>query len=194
MDRFLIAPTFLRLIREGRFFRPVFAWILRIQAALAALGAVLLSIELWKQAPGLSTGAIFGLLILQLSLVVAAYFVCHLSLLRASDLLAMGPAEAGALAVARLLMKLSGEIYAGVLTPLSLGSALLIWTSAGQAGDALRNLFGGVLPAAAGDPFQAGLTLLATGLAMAAAGLLGAYALSAFVGLFVSIEQNTRKA
>lgn len=194
MDRFLIAPAFLRLIHEGRFFRPVFAWILRIQAALAALGAVLLSIELWKQASGLSTGAIFGLLILQLSLLVAVYFICHLSLLRAGTLLAMAPAEAGALAVARLLLKLGGEVYAGVLAPLSLGGALLIWTSAGQGGDALRGLFGALLPAVAGDPFQAGLTLLATGLAMAAGGLLGAYALSAFIGLFVSIEQNTRKA
>lgn len=194
MDKFLIAPAFLRLIKEGRFFRPVFAWILRIQAALAALGGVLLSIELWKQASGLSTGAVFGLLILQLSLAVAIYFACHLSLIRATDLLAMGSAEADALSVTRLLLKLGGEVYAGVLAPLTLGGALLIWVSAGEGGDALRGLFGGLLPTTGGDAFQAGLTLLATGLAMAAGGLLGAYALSGFIGLFVSIERNTRKA
>ena len=193
MDAFLIAPVFLRWLREGRFFRPVFAWMLRVQAVLALLGGILLSIELWKQASGLSTGTIFGLLILQVSLAVAVYFVCHLSLIRAMDLFAMSDEAADALAVTRLLLKVGGEIYAGILVPLTLGGTLLIWISAGQGGDALRTLFGGILPATGGDPFQAGLTLLATGLAMAAIGLLSAYALSAFIGLFVHIEQNTRK-
>ena len=194
MDKFLIAPAFLRLIKEGRFFRPVFGWLLRIQAALALLGGVLVSIELWKQASGLSTGSIFGLLILQVSLAVAIYFACHLSWLRAANLFAMSDAEADPISVVRLLLKLGGEIYAGVLVPLTVGGCLLVWISAGQAGDSLRYLFGFLLTVQGGDPFPAGLMLLATGLVMAACGLLGAYAMSGFIGLFVSIEKNTRKA
>ena len=194
MDRFLIAPVFLRLIKEGQFFRPVFAWLLRIQAALALLGGVLVSIELWKQASGLSTGSIFGLLILQVSLAVAIYFACHLSWLRATSLFAMSDSEADPISVVRLLLKLGGEIYAGMLAPLTVGGCLLLWISAGQAGDSLRYLFGFILTVQGGDPFPSGLMLLATGLVMAACGLLGAYALSGFIGLFVSIEKNTRKA
>ena len=194
MDKLLLAPAFLHLIREGRFFRPVFLWILRAQAVLAALGGILLSIELWRQASGLSTGAIFGLLVLQLALAVAVYLVSHLSWIRASDLAALEAGEPEPVAVLRLLLKLGGEVYAAVLAPLSVGGALLIWISAGEAGDALRTLFAGVLPAAPGDAFQSGLTLLASGLAFAAAGLLGAYALSELIRLFVALERNTRKA
>lgn len=194
MDKLLLAPAFLHLVREGRFFRPVFLWILRVQAALAALGGILLSIELWKQASGLSTGTIFGLLVLQLSLAVSVYLASHLSWIRASDLAALEGGEPEAVAVLRLLLKLGGELYAALLAPLSLGGALLIWISAGEGGDALRTVFGGLLPAAPGDAFQSGLTLLASGLALAAAGLLGAYGLSELIRLFVALERNTRKA
>lgn len=193
MDKFLIAPTFLRLVKEGRFFRTVFAWILRIQSGLAILAGLLVSIELWKQASGLSTASILGLIVLQLTLIVTVYLVSHLSWLRATDLLAMSETQADPISVTRLLLKLSGEIYASILAPLSVGGALLIWISAGEAGDTLRVLFSTLLPVAGGSVFQTGLTILGMGLTMAACSLLGAYALAAFIGLFVSIEQNTRK-
>ena len=193
MDKLLIAPAFLRLLRENRFFRPVFTWILKVQAALALIGAVLWSITLWKQASGQTTATIFGLLLLQAGLALSTYLVCHLSWIRASELAGLPADAVGPLPIARLLLKLSGEIAASLLAPLSLAGCLLIWISAGDSKNTLAYLAGPLLSVPGGDAFTSGLTLLAMGLACAAAWLLGTYALEECLGLFVALERNTRK-
>ena len=193
MDKLLIAPAFLRLLKEGRFFRPVFTWFLRLQAALALVGGIVWSINLWKLASGEATATIFGLLVLQLCLAVSIYLCCHLSWLRAVEVGGLEGQDATPLALARLLLKLGGELAAALLAPLSLGGCLLIWISSGSARDTLASLFGPLLQVQGGDAFTSGLALLALGLAWAAGWLLGAYALSEFLGLFPLIERNTRK-
>ncbi|HEX9009531.1 MAG TPA: hypothetical protein VF804_04130 [Holophagaceae bacterium] len=191
MEKLPLAPALLRLISEGRFFKVVFAWLLRLGALGAVLAGVWLSIGLWKDG-GSSTQAVFAQLVFQIALAAAFYLAAHLAWLRAQDVAAM-PQVGGdvILPLARLIMRLGGEVYASLLAVLSVGGALLIWISAGDAQAGLAGL-GPLLPMAGGDPFPAGLNLLAVGLASAALGLLGAYTASEVLALLCSIERNTR--
>ena len=191
MEKLPLAPALLRLISEGRFFKVVFAWLLRLGALGGVLAGVWLSIGLWKDG-GSSTQAVFAQLVFQIALAAAFYLAAHLAWLRAQDVAAM-PQVGGdvILPLARLIMRLGGEVYASLLAVLSVGGALLIWISAGDAQAGLAGL-GPLLPMAGGDPFPAGLNLLAVGLASAALGLLGAYTASEILALLCAIERNTR--
>lgn len=191
MEKLPLAPALLRMISEGRFFKTVFAWLLRLGALGAVLAGVWLSIGLWKDG-GTSTQAVFAQLVFQIALVAAFYLAAHLAWLRAQDVAAM-PQVGGdvILPLARLVMRLGGEVYASLVAVLSVGGALLVWISAGDAQGGLAGL-GPLLPMAGGDPFPAGLNLLAVGLASAALGLLGAYTASEILALLCSIERNTR--
>lgn len=193
MPRFLIVPTLLRLISEGRLFKQIFAWLLRLWSAAAVVGGVWLSIELWRTG-GSSSQAIFGQLVFQVALVLAVYLTAHLGWLRAQDVGAM-PQMAGEVIVplARLLLRLGGELYASLMATLSTGGALMIWISAGEARPEAPE-WRALLPGFGGDPFPAGLTLLLAGLTSAAAGLLAGYLASELLGLLCAIERNTRGA
>ena len=191
MEKLPLAPALLRLISDGRFFKIVFAWLLRLGSLGAVLAGVWLSIGLW-QGGGSSTQAVFAQLVFQVALVAAFYLAAHLAWLRAQDVATMPQAGGDViLPLARLLMRLGGEVYASLLAVLGTGGALLIWISAGDARSGLAGL-GTLLPMASGDAFPAGLTLLATGLASAALGLLGAYTASEILGLLCALERNTR--
>ena len=186
-------PALLRLISEGSLFKQVFAWLLRLWAAAAVVAGVWLSIELWRGG-GTSTQAVFGQLIFQLALALTVYLVAHLSWVRGQDVAAM-PQVAGEVIIplTRLLLRLGGELYASIMAVLGTGSALMIWISAGEArldAPELRLL----LPGFGGDPFPTGLTLLLTGLACGALGLLGGYLASELLGLLCAIESNTRSS
>lgn len=193
MPMFLPAPALLRLISEGRLFKQVFAWLLRFWAASAVVAGVWTSIELWRTGSS-STGAVFGQLAFQLALVLAAYLVAHLSWLRALDVAAM-PQTGGEviLPLARLLLRLGGELCASLMVVLGGGGALMVWISAGEARIDLPELRL-LLPAFGGEPFPAGLNLLLTGLGCGALGLLGGYLASELLGLLCAIESNTRRA
>ncbi|WP_257313878.1 hypothetical protein [Geothrix fuzhouensis] len=191
MPKILIVPALLRLISEGSFFKQVFAWLLRLCTAAAIVGGIWLSIELWRGG-GTSSQAIFGQLVFQVALIVALYLVAHLTWVRAQDVAAM-PQIAGEVIIplARLLLRLGGELYASVMAVMSVGGALMIWISAGEARPELAELRL-LLPGVGGDAFPAGLALLLTGLASAALGLLGGYLASELLGLLCAIESNTR--
>lgn len=186
-----IAPGLLRLISEGRLFKLVFAWLLRLCAVASVVAGVWISIELWR-AGTRSTQAVFGQLVFQVALLLATYLVAHLSWLRAQDVVTM-PQTAGEVIIplARLLLRLGGELYASLMAVLGTGGALMIWISAGDARldlPELRMLLAGF----GGDPFPAGLTLLLSGLIWGALGLLGGYLASELLGLLCAIESNTR--
>jgi hypothetical protein len=191
MPKFLVVPALLRLISEGSFFKQVFAWLLRLWTAAAVVAGIWLSIELWRGG-GTSSQAVFGQLVFQVALVVATYLVAHLSWVRAQDVAAM-PQIAGEVIIplARLLLRLGGELYASLVAVVSTGGALMIWISAGEARPYLAELRL-LLPGTGGDPFPAGLAMLLTGLAAAALGLLGGYLASELLGLLCAIESNTR--
>ncbi|GLH65829.1 hypothetical protein [Geothrix edaphica] len=191
MPKFLVVPALLRLISEGSFFKQVFAWLLRLWTAAAVVAGIWLSIELWRGG-GTSSQAVFGQLVFQVALVVATYLVAHLSWVRAQDVAAM-PQIAGEVIIplARLLLRLGGELYASLLAVISTGGALMIWISAGEARPYLAELRL-LLPGTGGDPFPAGLAMLLIGLASAALGLLGGYLASELLGLLCAIESNTR--
>ena len=193
MPKFLIVPTLLRLISEGSFFKQVFAWLLRLWTAAAVVAGIWLSIELWRSGRT-SSQAIFGQLVFQVALVLLVYLVAHLSWVRAQDVAAM-PQIAGEVIIplTRLLLRLGGELYASLVAVASVGGALMIWISAGEARPDLAELRV-LLPGTGGDPFPAGLAMLLTGLASAALGLLGGYLASELLGLLCAIESNTRGA
>lgn len=191
MSTHLPAPVLLRLIAEGRLFKVVFTWLLRAWSVAAVAAAIWISIGLWRGG-GSSNQAIFGQLVFQVALLAAGYMVAHLSWLRAMDVAAM-PQTAGEVVIplARLLLRLAGELYASLMALLSTGGALMIWISAGESRmdlPELRTLF----PGSGGDPFSAGLITLLGGLACAALSLLGGYLASELLGLLCAIETNTR--
>ncbi len=192
MPTFLAAPTLLRLISEGHLFKQIFSWLLRFGAAAAVVLGLWISIEMWR-AGNPSSQAVFGQIVFQAALLLATYLVAHLSWLRAQDVAAM-PQTAGEVIIplARLLLRLCGEIYASLMAVLGTGGALMIWISAGEARldtPELRQL----LPGFSGDPFHTGLILLLTGLGCAALGLLAGYLASELLGVICAIESNTRK-
>lgn len=193
MPTIFIAPTLLRMVSEGRLFKLTFAWLLRLCAIASVAAGVWISIELWR-AGNRSTQAVFGLLVFQAALLLATYLVAHLSWLRAQDVATM-PQTAGEVIIplARLLLRLGGELYASLMIVLGTGGALMIWISAGEARldlPELRMLLAGF----GGEPFPAGLTLLLTGLIGGALGLLGGYLTSELLGLLCAIESNTRRS
>lgn len=192
MPTFLAATTLLRLISEGRLFKQIFSWLLRFGSAAAVVVGLCISIEMWR-AGNPSSQAVFGQIVFQAALLLATYLVAHLSWLRAQDVAAM-PQTAGEVIIplARLLLRLWGEIYASLMAVLGTGGALMIWISAGEARldtPELRQL----LPGFGGDPFHTGLILLLTGLGCAALGLLAGYLASEMLGVICAIESNTRK-
>lgn len=192
MPKFLVAPALLRLIVDGRLFKTAFTWLLRAVAVATGVAAVWISIELWRGGHT-SSQAVFGQLVFQVALVLAAYLVAHLSWLRAKDVAAM-PQTGGEVIIplTRLLLRLGGELYASVMAVLGTGSAIMIWISAGEARldvPELRLILSGF----GGEPFPAGLTLLLTGLISGALGLLAGYLASELLGLLCAIESNTRK-
>ncbi len=194
MDTFFVAPAFLRLLAQGRLFRTLFTWLLRLQAALVVLLGVLASIELWRGTSGLSTSGVLGLLVFQLALAGALYFAAHLSWIRAGDVARMPDGQTSVIPLATLLVRLWGEIYGTVLAALSVGGAVLLWLAGTGAG---RGFLGALQLGSfdvAGEAFPAGLRLLGVGLALAAFGLLGAYLLAELIQLLVSIEANTRRS
>ena len=191
MPKLLPVPVLLRLISEGSLFKQIFTWLLRLWALFAVVAGIWISIGLWRGG-GSSTQAVFGQLVFQVALVLAIYLVAHLSWIRAQDVAAM-PQTAGEVIIplARLLLRLGGELYASLLAVLGTGGALMIWISSGEARmdtPELRLL----LPGFGGDPFSAGLTLLLVGLLSAALGLLAGYLASELLGLLCAIESNTR--
>lgn len=191
MPKFLVAPVLLRLIVDGRLFKTAFTWLLRAVAVATAVGAVWVSIELWRGGRG-STQAVFGQLVFQVALILAAYLVAHLSWIRALDVAAM-PQTGGEVIIplTRLLLRLGGELYASLMAVLGTGGALMIWISAGEArvdAPELRLFLSGF----GGEPFPAGLSLLLTGLISGALGLLAGYLASELLGLLCAIESNTR--
>lgn len=192
MPTFVIAPTLLRLISEGRLFKLIFSWLLRFGSIAAMVLGLWISIEMWR-AGNPSSQAVFGQIVFQAALILATYLVAHLGWLRAQDVAAM-PQTAGEVIIplARLLLRLGGEIYASLMAVLGTGGALMIWISAGEArmdAPELRQL----LPGFGGDPFHTGLILLLCGLGCAALGLLAGYLASELLGLLCAIESNTRK-
>lgn len=191
MPKLLPVPVLLRLISEGSLFKQIFTWLLRVWASFAVVAGIWISIGLWRGG-GSSNQAVFGQLVFQVALVLAIYLVAHLSWIRAQDVAAM-PQTAGEVIIplARLLLRLGGELYASLLAVLGTGGALMIWISSGEARmdtPELRLL----LPGFGGDPFSAGLTLLLVGLLSAALGLLAGYLASELLGLLCAIESNTR--
>lgn len=191
MPTSLPAPALLRLISEGRLFKVAFAWLLRLLCVAALVEAIWVSIELWRGG-GSSTQAVFGQLVFQVALALAAYLVAHLCWLRAQDVAAM-PQTGGEVIIplARLLLRLGGELYASLMVALGVGGAVMVWISAGDArvDQAVLRL---LLPGFGGDPFPAGLNLLMTGLASGALGLLIGYLASELLGLLCAIESNSR--
>ena len=187
---FLIVPALLRLISEGRLFKQVFAWLLRLWTVAAMVEGVWVSIELWRGG-GTGSQAVFGQLIFQVGPGVAVYLVAHLGWVRAQDVAAM-PQIGGEVIIplTRLLLRLGGELYASLMVVLGVGGAVMIWISAGEARVEQAELRV-VLPGVGGDPFPAGLNMLLTGLGCGALSLLGGYLASELLGLLCAIESNT---
>jgi hypothetical protein len=193
MPTLFIAPALLHLISEGRLFKLAFSWLLKFWSAAVVVVGIWTSIEMWR-AGNSSSQAVFGQIVFQAALLLATYLTAHLSWLRAQDVAAM-PQTAGEVIIplARLLLRLGGEIYACLLAVLGTGGALMIWISAGEAHmdtPELRQILPGFGDAA---PFHAGLVVLLCGLGGAALGLLAGYLASELLGLLCAIESNTRK-
>jgi hypothetical protein len=181
----------LHLIAEGRLFKLLFTWLLRALSMAALAGTVWLSIELWQGGRN-SSQAIFGQLVFQALLALAGTTAAHLCWLRAQDVAAM-PQTAGEVIIplARLLLRLGGELYGSLMALLGTGGALMIWISAGDARPDLPELRL-LLPGTGGEAFAAGAGMLLGGLVWAAMGLLGGYLASELLGLLCAIETNTR--
>ncbi|HNL53483.1 MAG TPA: hypothetical protein PKI36_03665, partial [Turneriella sp.] len=88
MEKILILRPLLKRISEGSIFRVLFAWAMRIEAALTVLGVIYGSVKLWGlvRGGGAAASAYFGLLIVQIALLVLGLVIVNILLVRAEDI------------------------------------------------------------------------------------------------------------
>ncbi|HMY11456.1 MAG TPA: hypothetical protein PKC74_07520, partial [Turneriella sp.] len=88
MEKILILRPLLKRISEGSIFRVLFAWAMRIEAALTVLGVIYGSVKLWGlvRGGGAPASAYFGLLIVQIALLILGLVIVNILLVRAEDI------------------------------------------------------------------------------------------------------------
>lgn len=173
MERYLFAPLLIDRLGRSDGFRSFFARLLKALAAVGTLAALIVFFLGWKDLFEMSSEAMVGGILYQLTFVVAAYLVIHCTLLRAAEVGKAPTAQPGAIFVASVVLKLVGEAWGSASALLGSGAALYVWFAGRDAAlllDKLRTFF----------PFlKAGPATFATGAELIVQGLL--YGVSALL-------------
>jgi hypothetical protein len=189
MDKILVLKPVLKKISEGSIFRLLFAWAMRIEAALTVLGVLYGSVKLWGlvRGGGAPASAYFGLLIVQIALLVLGFVTVNILLVRAEDI-ERQPVGADYIVtpIVVIFQKTLGEIGAAVYAILGVAGGLFIWISGGEIPLPIPGLSGG-------DGFTGGLIAMILGLTFGFAILAFSYFVAELTGAVVDIARNTKK-
>lgn len=189
MDKILILRPLLNKISEGSIFRVLFAWAMRIEAALTVLGVLYGSVKLWGlvRGGGAPASAYFGLLIVQIALLVLGVVIVNILIARAEDI-ERQPVGSDYIVtpIIVIFQKTLGEIGAATYGVLGVAGGLFIWISGGEIPLPIPGLSGG-------DGFTGGLLAMILGLTIGFGILAFSYFMAELTGAVVDIARNTKK-
>jgi len=176
MEKYLLAPFLIDKLGQNDSFRRFFAWLLRALAAIGALAALVVFFLGWKDLFEMSSTAMTGGILYQLSFVAAAYVAVHCTLLRATQVKESSSAMPAALCVATIVLKLAGETWGLASALLGSGGAVYVWF-AGRDAQVLLERMGVFFPFLQAGPasFFSGAALIIQGILYGALALLLGY-------------------
>jgi len=182
----------LRGFTQGRLFRLVFPWVLRLVALLLLVFGVYVWIEVWIHISR-PVGIILATIFSQLLWIVALYALIHTLLIRASDIARLPEGDYPAVSTACILFRLIGELGAVISLFIGIVGCVAIWI-AGADG---TSLIAGLplvpdIPILTASGFLVGLQLLLMSIVQATLYVLGAYLVAELVMVTVAIFRNTR--
>jgi len=192
MEKYLFMEAVLEKISQGQFFRKAFAVALQILAVVIAIAALVAWITVWKSLSGLSSEAIFGIIIFQVLFVIAVYMVVNILIIRAGNINTLPDSDYTVIPIISLTLKLSGEIYASFVTVISVAGCILTWFIGSSAIYMIKRSAPLVPSYGSGEGFWGGLVFMAGGLFSAFVGLVLFYFLSETVVVVVDIAKNIK--
>jgi hypothetical protein len=184
MGKFLLAPLLISKLERNDDFRLFFSRLLKVLAIVGALAAVIVFFLDWKDLFEMSSEAMIGGILYQLTFVVAAYLAVHFTLLRAAEVRESTPGRPAAVSVAVVVLKLAGETWGFASALLGVGGAIFVWF-AGREAEVLLKKTAVFFPfLKAGPPsFTGGAALIVQGLLSGVSVLLLGYLLSELLQL-----------
>lgn len=197
LDQALFVPRVLSLLTRPGFLHRAVAVGLRIAAGLFILLGLITLFDIIKLTLDLPPAKILGGVFLLLLYALSQYVVTHLLIHRAAAIDGLASSEScSVLPAAPLLLRLTGEVYAGFVMPLAAGSALFMWFTNQGVGRVLGST-AQWLPGVADASFISGIKLLVLGSLQALAVLVVSYLLADLLALFLDkagVTEARRKA
>jgi hypothetical protein len=200
MEKFFFMKPILELINEGKIFKTVYAWILRISAALIAIAGLIIWLFGWKgvfDAFSYGFAAALGGILIELLLIPLFYMIVHILWLRAEMIEQLPESDYAVIPIMSVSLKLTGELCAICFAFFGIAGGLYLWI----AGSSMPNLFGDagmLLPSLPmlggfGNPLIGGLIAMVSGILAAFSYLVFFYFLSEIIIVLVDIARNTKK-
>ncbi len=138
LEKYMIMRPVLALISQGMIFRRLCGIILKIVAAFAGIGGLVLWIFGWKAIfTSGSAGIIIGGIIVEVLFVGLTYAIIHILLIRANDIENLPETGYSMIPIISVSLKLLGEIYASLLAFFGIAGAIFTWI----AGASITQLF-----------------------------------------------------
>jgi len=193
LTKLLFMETVLDLLSRGSFFKKVFAVVLRVVAAIAALLGLVSWISIWGVILKLNVGAILGGLIFQLGYLASVYIFVHTLLIRARQISALPESGYAIIPITSIFLKLAGELFASATIPIGIAGGIFIWFAGFEAFQLLPRFAALGLGPSAGTSFLIGILFMIVNIALAFAVLVFFYFLSEAISVQVDIAHNTRE-
>jgi len=139
----------IRFISEGLLFSRVFAIVIRVQAVILAMAAIVGWFKVWRMIIDMSefggSGIVIGGIIFQILFFVGIYMVTHVQWIRASHITSLPSSDFIVIPIFSLCLRMIGEIYACITFIFGVGGCILILFSGREAGQ-LISFFASELP------------------------------------------------
>jgi len=178
MEKYLFAPLLITKLARDDCFRMLFSRLLVVLATLITITSVILFFLGWKEIFDMSSEAMVGGIVFQLTFALAAYHAVHTTLVRAAEVKKESSRPAST-AVAAVMLRLAGEVFGFAAATLGAGGGILVWF-AGREAASLLNRVALLFPFLKAGPasFLGGATLLVQGLGYGMLALLFGYLLA----------------
>lgn len=187
VDKILVLKPYLKLLSEGRIFKLIFSWFLRIVAVVFALDFIIEWITKWEYIFKMTGSLVLMLTIIMFLAVAAAFAIINVILVKA-DTIADLPESKDyiVIPIAVVFIKMIGEISAFVWTFLGLAGFLIALTETGAMVLKMIPFFGG-------SGFVGGLAGLVIALIAGFFSFFLFYFIAEQVGVFADIARNTKR-
>ncbi len=187
VDRILLLKPLLVLLSEGRVFRLVFSWFLRVMAVVFVLGFLARWITLWADIVRMPGSLVLVMTLVMILAVAVAFAVVNIVLVKADAIMAL-PASGDyvVIPIVVLFIKLVGEIALVVYCFFGLAGFLVSLTEMG--GMVLR-----MIPLFKGSGVEAGLLGLVTAVVAGFLSFFVSYFIAEQCGVLADIAKNTKR-